>query len=102
MNKTFKSVWNRVRQSYVAVDENKSAQRNSGKTVKSVAIGSVLALSGALSLSQAAATEVSIDELKTAIENYTSGAASYDFSDTLNNAGDANKTILLSVQNRRS
>ena len=95
MNKTFKSVWNRVRQSYVAVDENKSAQRNSGKTVKSVAIGSVLALSGALSLSQAAATEVSIDELKTAIENYTSGAASYDFSDTLNNAGDANKTILV-------
>ena len=74
MNKTFKSVWNRVRQSYVAVDENKSAQRNSGKTGKSVAIGSVLALSGALSLSQAAATEVSIDELKTAIENYTSGA----------------------------
>ena len=95
MNKTFKSVWNRVRQSYVAVDENKSVQRNSGKTVKAVAIGSVLALTGAFSLSQAAAAEVSIDELKTAIENYTSGAASYDFSDTLNNAGTDNKTILV-------
>ena len=58
MNKTFKSVWNRVRQSYVAVDENKSVQRNSGKTVKAVAIGSVLALTGAFSLSQAAAAEV--------------------------------------------
>ena len=95
MNKTFKSVWNRVRQCYVAVDENKSAQRNSGNTVKTVMIGSVLAISGALSLPQATAAEISIDQLKTAIENYTSGAASYDFSDTLNNAGDDNKTVLV-------
>ena len=94
MNKTFKSVWNRVRQSYVAVDENKSVQRNSGKTVKTVAIGSVLALCGALSLSQAAAAEVSIDQLKTAIENYTSGS-DYIFSDTLNNTGTDNKTVLV-------
>lgn len=94
MNKTFKSVWNCVRQCYVAVDENKSTQRNSGKLIKTVAVGSMLAMTGALSLSQATAADLTIDELKTAITNNTSGT-DYIFSDTLNNAGADNKSVLV-------
>ena len=94
MNKTFKSVWNCVRQCYVAVDENKSTQRNSGKLIKTVAVGSMLAMTGALSLSQATAADLTIDELKTAITNNTSDT-DYIFSDTLNNAGADNKSVLV-------
>lgn len=94
MNKAFKSVWNRVRQCYVAVDENKSTQRNSGKMVKTITLGSMLVIGGVLSLPNATAADVTIDELKTAIEGAT-GASRYEFSDTLNNAGTGNKSVLV-------
>ena len=93
MNKTFKSVWSCVRQCYVAVDENKSTQRNSGKLIKTVAVSSMLAIGSVVSLSAAMAEEITFEALKNFIDSNPT-ATEYDRGqDTLNNGSD--KSVLI-------